>query len=87
VVPDDDGLVLDPLPTGGGGDDDVPDGGPDPDPEDVDVVDDWPATPAVDVGSGAPSTVDLTSVEAEPHAATVVGDAPATATGTGNVEP
>jgi len=40
-VPDDDGLVLDPLPTGGGGDDDdVPDGGTDPDPEDVDVVDD-----------------------------------------------
>ena len=41
VVPDDDGLVLDPLPTGGGGgDDDVPDGEPDPDPVDVYVLDD-----------------------------------------------
>jgi len=85
-VPDDVGLVLDPLLTGGGGGD-VPDGEPDPDPVDVDVVDDRPTTPAVDVGSEAPSTVDLTSVEAELHATAVVDDVPATATGTGNVEP
>ena len=40
AVPGDDGLVLDPLPTGGGGGGDVPDGEPAPDPEDVGVVDD-----------------------------------------------
>ena len=39
MVPDDGGLAPDPLLTGGGGGD-VSDGGPDPDPEDVDVVDD-----------------------------------------------
>jgi len=39
VVPDDDELAPDPLLTGGGFGG-VPDGGPDPDPEDVGIVDD-----------------------------------------------
>ena len=87
VALDDGELVADVLLTGGGsGGDEVPVDVPELEPEDVDVVDDWPATPA-EIDCAVPPTVDLTSVAADPSVAVVVEGTPATATPTGSVGP